>query len=250
MLEETPNSITQDELNSYRIGSISCHTKQLSFSGFKPCKGCWYLEDIKAYVYISNYTIYIKDLVHAMRRGLECSIYQLSVRYNYRLKNHRDEVPVSERPIDLLVWIEEQHIPTITALYQIMRKPFTMEGVAYLTYADSAYTTYSPFAIVKPIQTPQKWTRAHIWKAIFSGQIYRGKINYIYTDDYLQDALRNCCEDVELSAEDLMGKANGLLTGNWRCSVIATEHQDGTVEINLWDCNSSYILYYDPKRHC
>lgn len=248
MLEEKANSITQDELNSYKIGYISSRTEYLQSSECKPCEGCWYFEDIRAYVCISTDTIYIKDLTNAMRRGLECPIYQLSVRSSYSLGLNWDGTPICEHPIDLLVWLEEQRIPTIAALYQRIQEPIEMEGIAYLIYSDRACSTYSPFVKVKPIQTPKKWTRAYVWKAILSGQIYRGKINHIYTDDYRRDALRDCYEDQELSMENLIDMAEDLLTGRRTHSVGVTEHDDGTAEIKLYDLQSSYTLYYDPER--
>lgn len=248
MVDQTKDSITQDELDSYRIGYISCQTEQRSSSEFKPCKGCWYLEDICAYVYIDQSTIYCKDLTNAVRRGLECPIYQLSVRNSHSLGKNWDGTPRSEHPIDLLVWLEEQHIPTVAALYQLIKESLESEGIAYLTYSRRACDTYSPFTVVKPIQTPKKWTRTHVWKAILSGQIYCGKINHIYTDDYRMDALRDNYEGVELSAEKLIGMAKDLLTGESRYSVSTTENEDGTAEIRLCDWNSSYTVYYDPAR--
>lgn len=63
------------------------------------------------------------------------------------------------------------------------------------------------------------------------------------------DALHDSCEEVELSAEKLIGMAKDLLIGESRYSVSATENEDGTAEIRLSGWNFSYTVYYDPARN-
>lgn len=51
--------------------------------------------------------------------------------------------------------------------------------------------TFSPFADIKPIRRPKKWTIAHIWKSILAGQITEGQTDMHLTDDYARDAADN-----------------------------------------------------------
>jgi len=89
---------------------------------------------------------------------------------------------------------------------------------------------FSPFVKVKPIKVPKKWTLAHVWKAILSGQITHGKINMILTDDYARDAADNFHIDKEI---DLMQFARELVTDpdGWR--VYRMGDSEDVIELGL-----------------
>lgn len=75
--------------------------------------------------------------------------------------------------------------------------------------------TFSPFVEVKPIKVPAKWTVAHIWKAILSGQITGGKTDMYLTDDYAGDAADNFRKDWGIILLDFAKKLIEDPSGWW-----------------------------------
>lgn len=111
---------------------------------------------------------------------------------------------------------------------------------------------FSPFASVKPVKVPTKWTISHIWKAIYTGQIVAAHRDYRYTDDYAYDAASNFGEG------DLSGEALAELAEE----IIEDGYSGWWVHLNKIDENGRYIIYlglhsfeswtlvFDPNATC
>lgn len=111
---------------------------------------------------------------------------------------------------------------------------------------------FSPFASVKPVKVPTKWTISHIWKAIYTGQIVAAHRDYRYTDDYAYDAASNFGEG-DLSGEALAELAEEIIENNY---------SGWWVHLNKIDENGRYIidlglhsfegwtLVFDPNATC
>lgn len=91
---------------------------------------------------------------------------------------------------------------------------------------------FSPFASVKPVKVPTKWTISHIWKAIYTGQIVAAHRDYRYTDDYAYDAASNFGEG------DLSGEALAELAEE----IIEDGYSGWWVHLNKIDENGRYII--------
>lgn len=111
---------------------------------------------------------------------------------------------------------------------------------------------FSPFASVKPVKVPTKWTMSHIWKAIYAGQIVAAHLDYRYTDDYAYDAACNFGEG------DLSGEALAELAED----IIEDGYSGWHVHLDRIDENGRYIIHlglhsfkgwtlvFDPNATC
>ena len=187
-----------------------------------------YFEDINAEIHSDEWELKIIDLRNAMFPGRECPWY--SLRYMDE-RYHRNLTP------ELI----EMGVKTMGDLYKIIQKPLRVSGFDYITGTYPAIRTYSPFVKVKPIKAPKKWTKTQVWRAILSGQIYRGVIDRYDTEDNYVNL-----KGVEFSYHGLIGTASQLIESGNPYSIESTENGDGTVIVRLLGINSSYSLYFDP----
>lgn len=146
---------------------------------------CWehdkgYFQDIKAYMEIRPQSISIYDLRQALVPGGEC-----------------------ER---LILEQCDQYAPGclhdgLNSFGEVYEKYFVrreMSGSKVYTSKLMGWRVFTPFKEIKPIRTPDKWTLPHVWKAILAGQIYQGRVDGRYTDDYAYDAAVNFREGLAL----------------------------------------------------
>lgn len=194
-----------------------------------------YYADINAYVYFYNNSATIIDLSNAMKTGKTCTKYHIA--------------QAEWKDNDFCTFynlITSNGIKTVNEFYQAVIENRELNGLTISKSEKKSIDVFSPFVKVKPIKTPTKWTRTHVWKAILSGQIFRGETNYHYTDDYALDAAYNYCEGCGV---DLIDLAQDIIESS--CSgftVYAGEETDGIVPVSFhtysYDCKT---LYFDEK---
>src|SRR5690606_6225857 len=101
------------------------------------------------------------------------------------------------------------------------------------------------FVKIKPIKKPEKWTVAHVWKAILAGQIYKGVKDGYYTDDYAHDAAVNFKTGSRIHLPSLAKKVIENPSG-WR--VYVDKEENGITQLSFnchsFDCNT---LYFDES---
>jgi len=114
--------------------------------------------------------IYVTDLSEALKPGREVKRY------------------IFTGPMwDVLFWTYDE--PVSAVLQRLYRQE--VRGIEYRVRVLPSMRVFSPFAEVKRINPPQKWTLPHVWKAILSGQITRGRTSLRLTDDYALDSSMN-----------------------------------------------------------
>lgn len=106
------------------------------------------------------------------------------------------------------------------------------EKITVYTREKKGVDTFSPFAVVKPVKAPSKWTMSHVWKAIYSGQIVSAHRDYRYTDDYAYDNANNFGE-CDMSVDALAGLAE---------NIIESGYSGWWVSCNKTDENGNYII--------
>lgn len=109
--------------------------------------------------------------------------------------------------------------------------------------ADKGVNTFSPFATVKPITAPSKWTLPHVWKAILAGQITSGKIDQITTDDYAYDAAVNFHANESILLQSFARELIESPSGWW---VYVAKETEDTIQLSV-SCHSFDLrtLYFD-----
>ena len=189
-----------------------------------------YFADINAHIWMYYGQVVITDITNALSSGKTCKSLSVTITDN------------SEMPACTL---SNSGLKTFKAIYN----KFFLNGEIgdYKAYPreEKSINTFSPFVEIKPIKTPTKWTLAHTWKAILSGQIYNGKIDGKYSDDYAYDAASGystgCSFDLISFAQKLIESSSG-----WHCY---PDKQDGDkVQLSV-NCHSFDLrtVYYDEK---
>jgi hypothetical protein len=195
-----------------------------------------YFFDEKAYIhsYTDSYVMY--DLTNALQTGKTCTRYSITKKV---WNNHE--------PISLDVY-NKNKIRTFKELIQAVKADKELVDIKVQKSEKKGIETFSPFVQIKPIKRPKKWTKAHVWKAILSGQIYKGEQNYYYTDDYAYDAAYNykqgCSVDlIKLADELISSRSDGIRIYENDKSI-----DDGIVSLSV--CNYSFdgkTLYFDES---
>lgn len=126
-------------------------------------------------------SIEVTDLTNATKAGKTCKIYKVYGDYMtaYDLANAAFGSTDIRDIVELFKFYNDSCANWNNADYDIAVRE--VKGV----------NVFSPFAAVKPIKTPAKWTIAHVWKAILAGQIIKACRDYRYTDDYAYDNATN-----------------------------------------------------------
>ena len=127
-----------------------------------------------------NDRVYITDLTNAMKSGKDCKTWCFVCNSNSAL------------------WIGEyiematdtNSLPELVEFLREEKELKEIDGLETYCRENKGIRTFSPFAAVKPVKAPKngKWTVSNVCKAILSGQISKGRIDGIYTDDYAFDA--------------------------------------------------------------
>jgi len=193
-----------------------------------------YFSDINAYIHFYADSAVLIDLTNALKTGKQCK------RYSIR-KNIWDD----SKSVLTELW-NVGKIETVKAFHNaITTDSLKIETLEICAGEEKGINTFSPFVEVKPIKTPKKWTIAHVWKAILSGQIFKGVKDGHYTDDYAYDAGCNFGIGSGLNLISFAEKIIESPSGWW---VSAGETKDGITPLSF-NCHSfdSNTLYYDEN---
>lgn len=192
-----------------------------------------YYADINAYVHFYRDSVVLVDLTNALKTGKTCK------RYSFRLNIYDDSKSVLTE-----LW-NIAKIETLKAFHNavITESLSSIKTLDVYASEEKSIKTFSPFVEIKPIKIPKKWTIAHVWKAILSGQIYKGVKDGRYTDDYAYDAATNFSKGSRLHLVSLAEKLIEHSSGWW---VSVDKEENGIIQLSVnchsFDCNT---LYFD-----
>ena len=173
----------------------------------------YYFADINTYMHLYRDSALVVDLTNALRPGKFCVKYYIN----------------SDDNNELFTKLLNGGIATFKKLYNTIIAGLDIDGITVTTTEQKGINTFSPFVKVKPIKKPKKWTIAHIWKGILSGQIYRGVKNGHYTDDFAHDATVNFQKGSELHLSSLAKELIEHPSG-WRVRV--DKEENNTAQLN------------------
>lgn len=180
---------------------------------------------------------HITDLTNALKVGKTCIQYVIFT----ETSESRDDFKSS-----FFNWLTDHSITLETFLEKLLAGE-QFDGLQINTREQKGVNTFSPFAEIKPIKTPAKWTIPHIWKAILAGQIVKGACDGYYTDDYARDAADNYRQgpiDVKALAQKLIESPSG-----WWCSVDGSNKGIIQLSVNCHHFDTNTLWYYaDPKK--
>lgn len=193
---------------------------------------CWdhndgYFQDINAYIHVRPQRITIVDLTNALIPGKECESITFEKKDEYSslclysgCKTMRD---LYER------FYVKRELPETCRVYTRQRR--SME-------------TFTPFKQIKPIRIPKKWTLPHVWKAILAGQVYQGKVDGKYSDDYAYDAAMGYHEGRQL---DLPSFAKELIesSSGWRVTATNTDGDKVTLSVDCYSFDMNTLLFQE-----
>lgn len=188
---------------------------------------CGYFQDIQAYMEVRVQQICIVDLRNALIPGRECE--------RLVLQPHD---PYSSGCL-------YSGLNTFREVYEKFFVRRELPDCHVYASALKSINVFTPFKEIKPIKVPAKWTLPHVWKAILSGQIYEGKCDGRYTDDYAYDAAVGFRSGVRLYLPSF-AKALIESPSGWR---VYADHTDGDqVQLSV-DCYTFNLntLQFDAK---
>jgi len=191
-----------------------------------------YFKEEKMYAHVYADSIVVIDLTNAMKTGKTCTYYAL-----------RDNIRG-----DFIINLYNKGIKTFADLFAAIKNGELTEFMS--TSEQKSSSTFSPFVKVPPIKTPEKWTKAHIWKAILSGQIWEGTTSYHYTDDYAYDAAYNYGQGCRV---DLIKLAIEIIEDNCKGYSIHVGETDNDGNIYIGFSTYSYdyktLVYNENFNH-
>lgn len=191
-----------------------------------------YFADENVYLHIYSNSIHMTNLSNALKTGKKCACYSL-------ISKSRD----GQLYCDLY---NINKIKTFKTLIQSIKNETELQGFSVEKTEEKGIRTFSPFVEIKQIKIPNKWTKTHVWKAILAGQVYKGKTNYHYTDDYAYDYAYNYREG---SRVNLISLAKDLIESSsdgW--SIYPSENENDTLLIDVCEYSfDSKTLYFDEK---
>jgi len=194
-----------------------------------------YFEDIQAYIDSGNHSVVAIDVADALKPGKVCR------------RSTLERIDQAAFPAQTLPEIlGRTGVKTMADLYRFMMEPgaaagwdWAADGYRFHKEFVPAVRTFSPFVAIHPIKAPKKWTRTHLWRAIISGQIYRGTPNWEYSE-----VLKFCyeyCYPINFLALELIKDAGGHAR-----SIEPVCSDDGTAVITLKNGERAHTLYFDP----
>lgn len=125
--------------------------------------------------------MYITDLTNALKAGQICKEFTVYMSVFNRVKQLFAH--------EFQNWLDDWPMEEFIKKLLIDHNDFM--GIDVSGKELKAVRVFSPFVAIKPIKIPAKWTLAHVWKAILSGQISTAEKRMHLTDDYAHDSAYN-----------------------------------------------------------
>lgn len=188
-----------------------------------------YFADICALMWFYSGQVRITDLSNALLTGKTCK--------SVTLDFHDNMPPTCE------VFNTGAH--TFKDVYQRYFIGKETDGATRYESEQKSIETFSPFRQIKPIKTPSKWTISHVWKAILSGQIYSGKVDGRYSDDYAYDNATNFSEGRGIDLISFAAKLIDSKSG-WDVRPVNQDGSKVTLSVNCYSFNMN-TFYYDES---
>lgn len=180
-----------------------------------------------------NDCITVLDLTNAGKNGKSCMSWGL--------------YPLDSNGIICNYLYKEEKLHTCKDLIQALRDGKSLESIRVVPREEKGIEVFSPFVEAKPLsKMPEEWNKRNFTAAVLSGQIYMGKVDYHYTDDYALDAAYNYgsgnAVDMTNFARDIV---EGWSTGSYlRTSSKDTEKNTCCIGFSEYS-NSSKSLFFD-----
>lgn len=124
----------------------------------------------------------IVDLSNALKVGKTCTNYKIRAGehdWEHSFKSNF-EVALMKHKITF-----EEFVRTL------LLEQGNFEDIRIMKSQSKGVSTFSPFAEIKPIKEPKKWTVPHVWKAILAGQIKMAVKEMRLTDSSIGDVEDN-----------------------------------------------------------
>lgn len=179
-----------------------------------------YIKDLNIYVKIYSSSMLIIDLSNALKVGKTCT--------NYRVYAGENDWGNSFKS-DFEIALMENKITFEEFIKNLLEDKAEYENIRTSKSTTKAINTFSPFAEIKPIKVPIRWTLAHVWKAVMAGQINIAFKEQQLTDDFAYDASVNFGRG-EIDAKELAKDLIESPSGWW---VRAEEEKNGVIWINV-----------------
>lgn len=173
------------------------------------------------------------ELANAQKTGKTCTRYSLSVSYGADIT--MDEL------------LHHNHIDTVDKLYQAIQEK-NPQIMKYVSVSEAkGIDIFSPFVEVKPLkEIPEKWTKKNFTQALLSGQIYKGEVDYRYTDDYAYDAATDFRKGSEVFLPAFMLDVVEGWSSTYYVRGAAPKEGERKTSIHFSEhSNSSKTLYFD-----
>jgi len=226
-ITEAKSSTTYFPLYDHVDGSKILHDSNIELDTYNS----HYFADINAYIHFYRDSAIVIDLTDALKAGKTCKQYYIG---------HKERKNEGIRA-DLV----NNGITTFKELYNRVTAGLNIDTLRVTITEEKAINTFSPFVEIKPIKKPEKWTIAHVWKAILAGQIYKGVKDGHYTDDYAYDAAVNFQSGSRIHLPTLAKKVIRNPSG-WH--VYVDKEENGIIQLSFnchsFDCNT---LYFDES---
>lgn len=196
----------------------------------------------------SFYKIIITDLTNAAKSGKTCATWTIC-QDGRAISNYADY----KCPSDMLKAVcGSSDISEVVEVLRSGNYKETAENITVYTSERKGVNVFSPFASIKPVKVPTKWTISHIWKAIYTGQIVAAHRDYRYTDDYAYDAASNFGEG-DLSGEALAELAEDIIENNYSGWWVHLDKIDENgryiIDLGLHSFEG-WTLVFDPDATC
>lgn len=214
----------------HSVGDTPIYEDSRDVSIFNLRKG-GYFKDLNVFVHGYADSIKVTFLDNAQKRGETCD--KVSI---YTAYNKVDDVQ--------LYLANELDIHTVNDLCSAIKKERDLGDLEVSLSSQKGIETFSPFIEQKPIKTPKKWTKAAFQKALMSGQIFKGNLDYRYTDDYAYDAAYNFGEGRPIN---VIATAKDVIEGYWSKSdylYSGEPDKDGVIAVSYSDHSTSKTFLF------
>ncbi len=187
-------------------------------------------------VHVYENALVVKELQNSMQAGKTCRIHSLTgnmIGFNAELDNY-----LYERGLDLS--------ELVTMLKEGSPPDDLAEVFTYRVEEEKGVRVFSPFAEIKPIKKPKKWTLSHVVKAILAGQITEGVCDGVYTDDYARDA----ASDYKRGPISPLGLAKRLTESpsGWRVWVDREDGGSVYLSVNCHSFDNNTLIFTEQTE--
>lgn len=191
-----------------------------------------YFYDVNAYVWFYDGSAVVYDLENALQTGKTCTRYSIN----------QTEWKGNDR-WSILNPFQDAGCKNFNDVVMAIKNGNEIDGISVQKSESKAIGVFSPFVKIKPIKIPAKWTKAHVWKAILAGQIFKGEVDGYYTDDYAYDNATNFStgRPVHLPtlAKDLIESSSDGIR------IYPTNERDGVIALSVnnysFDCKTVWF---------